>query len=261
MNSYLLLLLFLLKINLICSKSISIPFKFKYIKSSYYAYNSTYFLNEYYKRELLLQMNIGTPSQKINAYLNQDSSCFQFIFSESNSAENYYPDKSTSININQNPNVSPNLKSVNDIINFSSNETYKMNFVFTKDININLNNKSFIPEIGLNIPMSYSGNDIYSCPNFIYDLRNIKAIDKRVFSIKYHNKFEGEFIIGNDLTKYDPKHFKEEQYHSKYFYSKFCFSYSNIYMKNFWNKTEYLNITGNSNKRGAIINLNSAVNF
>ena len=59
-----------------------------------------------------------------------------------------------------------------------------MNFVFNQDLNKNIYNKSFIPEIGLEIPLIYSGNNIYSCPNFIYDLRKMKAIDKAIFSIK-----------------------------------------------------------------------------
>jgi len=257
MNTSFLLISILLVINLICSKIISIPFNFKFLKSSYYSYNSTDFLNEHYKKELLLQMNIGTPTQKVITYLNQDSSCFQLILSELNITNDYNPGKSKTFNINKIQNVSPNLNSVNDIINFNPNETHKMNLVFNKDLNINMYDKSFIPEIGLNIPLIYSGNNIYSCPNFIYDLRKMKAIDKAIFSIKYNNKFEGQFILGNVLHKYDPSHFKEEHYHAKYFYSKFGFSYNNIYMKYPWNKTEYLNITGNGKKKEVEINLNS----
>ena len=116
MNSSFILISILLVINLICSKIISIPFNFKFLKSSYYSYNSTDFLNEHYKKELLLQMNIGTPTQKVITYLNQDSSCFQLILSEMNTTNDYNPGKSTTFNINKIQNVSPNLNSVNDII-------------------------------------------------------------------------------------------------------------------------------------------------
>ena len=259
MNSPILLLLICLKIIIINSKIISIPFKFKDIKSNYYSYNSTNFLNEYYKKDLILQMTIGSPVQKVDTYLNPDSSCFQLISSESNSINNYYPYKSTSFNQNQIEKISPNLKSVNDIIIFAPNETYKMNFVFKNDekLNENAENESFIPEIGINIPNIYSGIVIYSCPNFIYDLRNEKAIDKTIFSIKYDNRYGGKFIIGGDLSKYDPAHFKEEQYHAKYFYSKFEFRYNNIFIKDYWNKTTYMNITGKGLQKDLEINLNS----
>ena len=115
-NSYIILLLIWLKLCLIKSKIISIPFKFKETKSSYYIYNSTDFLNENFKKDLVLQMKIGTPFQKIDTYLNQDSSCFQFISSETNSDNDYCPYKSNSFNINQIEILSPSLKSGSDII-------------------------------------------------------------------------------------------------------------------------------------------------
>ena len=134
-----------------------------------------------------------------------------------------------------------------------------MNFVFKNNEKLieNNQNASFMPEIGINIPTIYSGNVIYSCPNFIYDLRNINAIDKTIFSIKYDGRYGGQFIIGNDLSKYAPTRFKEEQYHAKYFYSKFEFRYNNIFLKDYWNKTVYMNITGKGNKKDLAINLNS----
>ena len=116
MNSSFILISILLVINLICSKIISIPFNFKYLKSSYYSYNSSDYLNEHYKKELLLQMNMGIPTQKVNTYLNPDSSCFQLIISEINSTNNYNPGKSTSFNINKIEYVSPYLNSFKDII-------------------------------------------------------------------------------------------------------------------------------------------------
>ena len=93
MNPYFILFLIVSKINIIYSKIISIPFKFKSSKSSYYSYNSSHFFNEYYKKELLLEMNIGTPPQKINAYLNQNTYCVEMLKPESNITNNYYPYK------------------------------------------------------------------------------------------------------------------------------------------------------------------------
>ena len=72
MKSYIVLLI-LLKI-IICSKIISIPFSFEFKKSGYYNYDSINFLNENYYKNFLLELNIGTPSQKVNAIINQYSS-------------------------------------------------------------------------------------------------------------------------------------------------------------------------------------------
>ena len=40
----------------------------------------------------------------------------------------------------------------------------------------------------------------------------MNSIDKQIFSIKCNDKIGGEFIIGNELTKYDSILFKEEKY-------------------------------------------------
>ena len=261
MNSYFILFLILSKINIYCSKIISIPFKFKSPKSSYYSYNSSHFFNEYYKKELLLEMNIGTPPQKINAYLNQNTYCIEMLSPESNITNNYYPYESTTFQIDkvQNQNNMFRLIDSYDVYNLNKNESYKLSFVTSETLNITYNkNISLIPDIGINNPMAWYGF-FYSCNNFIYDLKINRAIDFKIYSIKYNNKFGGEFIIGNDLSKYDPSHFKEEQYYTKYFVHDFMFTYDEIYMKYPWNKTEYLNITGNSNKKEAIINLNSGL--
>ena len=73
-------LLIILLINIaVCSKIITIPFKIEFKKSSYIGYNSFSFLNENYKKDLIIELNIGTPPQKVTTYLNQSSCCFQLI--------------------------------------------------------------------------------------------------------------------------------------------------------------------------------------
>ena len=257
--TYYILIIFILKIS-ICSKIISIPFKFASTKSNYFKYNSSDFFNEYYTKVLLLQMNIGTSPQKVNAYLNPNSYCFEFKSSENN----YFPYNSSSFNTNQNKITNPqkgafNYITSNDIITFNTNESYKMSFVTMEELDIGGNkNISLIPEIGINNPAVYYGY-FYLCNNFIDDLKKMKAIDNKIFSVKYNNRFGGEFVLGDVLSKYDNKHFMEEEYSTNYFSYDFKFIYDNIFMKYPWNKTEYLNITGNSNKKEAIINLNSGL--
>ena len=39
-----------------------------------------------------------------------------------------------------------------------------------------------------------------------------------MFSIVYNEESGGEFIIGDNLSKYQPTKFKEEQYYTRYFF-------------------------------------------
>ena len=206
-------------------------------------------------------MNIGTPPQKINAYLNPNTYCVEMLSPKSNITNNYFPYESTTFQIDKVQNQNNMFKLIDsyDVYNLNKNQSYKLSFVTSETLNITDNKDiSLIPDIGINNPMAWYGF-FYSCNNFIYDLKINRAIDFKIYSIKYNNKFGGEFIIGNDLSKYDPAHYKEEQYYTKYFVHDFMFTYDEIYMKYPWNKTDYLNITGNSNKKEAIINLNSGL--
>ena len=66
MNS-IIFFIFFIKLSF-CSKILIFPLKLKFPKinyMSYSTYNSFHFINEYYKKELILEMNIGTPSQKL----------------------------------------------------------------------------------------------------------------------------------------------------------------------------------------------------
>jgi hypothetical protein len=69
-------------------------------------------------------------------------------------------------------------------------------------------NYKYLPEIGLNIPL-FKSNKYNSdeCQNLIYDLKIKKIISENIFTIKYDMNItkeeKGEFIIGEDLLKYD----------------------------------------------------------
>ncbi len=259
------IILFLILIKLfICSKILAFPLKLKfpsYNYMQYSTYNSFNILKDNYKKELIIEMNIGTPPQKIDIYVNPTSYCFEFKKSKSNSASNYYPHQSSTFNIIKqsiNPLAFTQVINSTDLFIFNKNESYLLSFVSLENLNISYNkNISLIGEIGLNNPMTYLHYNLYSCNSLIYDLKNIKAINKKIFSFKFDNKYQGSFILGDDLYNYDPKQFKQEQYFTKYFKSDFSFEYDNIYVNYSWNKIEYLNITGNSKKKEAIINLNS----
>ena len=195
------LLMILSIIKLINSKIISIPFQFQSIKRNYLSFSSSDFIDEFYKKVLILELNIGTPSQKINAYLNPSSYCIEMKLSEL-STTNYYPHKSTSFNIDKSQTEQNNLFKLivsNDIFNFNKNESYKFSFVVSEKLNISTNQDiSLIPEIGINNPIFYY-ELFYQCNNFIYGLKEMKAIDKKMFSIKLNDKFGGEFILGKNM--------------------------------------------------------------
>ena len=254
MKSYIVLLI-LLKI-IICSKIISIPFSFEFKKSGYYNYDSINFLNENYYKNFLLELNIGTPSQKVNAIINQYSSCLRFKSTKSKTTKNYSPNNSTSLEIKDTQNLVTKLFFAYEIFKLSKNVTYKISFEFSDPLNTSLDkNNLLIPIIGVKqtIPL------MNFCPNLFDSLKNYYAIDKKIFSIKYNNKYQGEFIIGNDLTKFDSENYDEEQYITSYFYDDFYFEYDKIYLKYPLNKTEYLNIRDIDYKlkKEAIIYINS----
>ena len=258
------LFLILIKVNT-CSKILTFPFKLKFPKYNYMEYGSYTafnFLKDNYKKDLIIEMNIGTPSQRIDIYVNSYSYCFEFKQSNSNSSSNYHPHQSSTFKINKNQQTNPfaynKLIHSTDLFTFNKNESYNLSFVSLEKLNISSNkNISFIGEIGLNNQMTYLLYNYYSCNSLINDLKSIKAIDNKIFSFKFENKYHASFILGNDLFVYDPKYFKKEQYYTKYFVLDFSFEYDNIYMNYSWNKNEYLNITGNSKRKEAIINLNS----
>ena len=64
-NTFFLLILFKINISL---KILSFPLKLQFTKYSYLlysSYNATDYINENFKKEFTFEMNIGTPSQKI----------------------------------------------------------------------------------------------------------------------------------------------------------------------------------------------------
>ena len=242
----------------ICSEIITIPFRLEFKKSSYYNYNASHFLNEYYTKELILEFKMGTPFQKVTSFINSSSSCFQFKSYKSDAIIYYYlASQSSSLKINENPNILSNLYIAEDIANFLEKKNYTISFEFLDKLNISLNkSNSLLGNIGIKPPVPF----LNLCPNLFDNLKNIKAIDKKIFCIKYNDKYGGHFVIGNDLYKIYENKFKEEQFHTSYFSSDFYFRYDNIIMKYPYNKTVYLNISESEskiNKKEAFINLKS----
>jgi len=240
---------------------ISIPFKLD-ILSIYKSYNSTNFYNIYFNRSIYLELNIGTPPQKTRATMNLGSSCFYFSNDGSN-INNYHPINSSSFNLNTKSNTYTNLRNANDIIYFQNiNKNQTLSFLLVDDKFESIKNNNYMPKIGLKYPFASSGRMFYyPCPSFLYELRQAKVIDKMMWTIKYDSKYNGEFIIGDDLSKYDEDKYPSESYRTTYFDLQYIIFFDSVYtMHKISKRIQY--ISDNKSSKGfikAFININSGV--
>ena len=238
---------------------ISIPFKLN-ISNISKSYNSTDFYNFYLNRSIFLEMNIGTPSKKINATLNLKSSCFYFSKEHLNT-NNYYPIKSSSFKLNGQSNIYTDLRNANDIIYFQDiKRNQKLSFLLMNDTDLNKINNNYIPIIGLDDPyVIYGRSFICPCPNIFHDLKQAKLIKKKIWTIKYNSKLNGEFILGGDLSEYDGEKYHDELYTKACYDPQYSIIFDSIYTE-VDNRIKYIN-DNNSNKmnRKAFININSGV--
>jgi len=211
-KNYLIIITFIFCLNLVKSANIiSIPFGFNFLKYNSY-YNSTNFIYDYFIRELILKINIGTPPQKVNAKLDKDSPCFIFKKETPNKNENYdtndklfYPNISSSLITN---NEVSNSYVFEDLFHFEKmNESVKMSF--SLDNQTMIMNESYTPVIGLNFEPLFRGN---MCPNLIYDLKKMKITDKLIWSVIYKNKYDGIFVIGDELSEYNSVKYDKMNY-------------------------------------------------
>ena len=245
----------------LCLPIISIPFNLD-ILSIYKSYNSTNFYNIYFNRNIYLELNIGTPAKKTRATMNLASSCFYFSNDGSN-INNYYPINSSSFNLNTKSYTFTNLRNANDIIYFKDiNKNQTLSFLLVDNTFEKIKNSNYMPKIGLKYPFASSGRMFYyPCPNFLYELKQAKVINKMIWTIKFNSKYNGEFIIGDDLSNYDEDKYPNEFYKTTYFDSQYSITFDSIYtLNNLNNRIEYINDNKSSNSiRKASININSGV--
>ena len=237
-NKYLSIFIVLVNIYTIFSqlnKLISIPFSLKYTKYDIH-YNSTSFLNEYFNKEIILQFNIGSPLQQIKILLDQYSDCFKFKKDNSSNyfTDNYryFPKQSTTFYKTKNPVVyRPFFEISADKFKFKENNLYELEFLI--DNYKSYSNTTYLPVLGINIPLFYTG---ISCPNLFLNLKQEKIIKKIIWSLKYDNKFEGKFIIGDELSVYDSAKFPNSNYSTIYLNSnsKFSLIFDEIYAQDRW---------------------------
>ena len=123
-------------------------------------------------------------------------------------------------------------------------------------------NNNYIPKIGLEYPIYTSGKkSYYPCPNFLYELKQAKLINKMIWTIKFNSKYNGEFIIGGDLSEYDEEKYPNELFKTIYYDLQFSIIFDSIYiMHKKSNKIIYISDSKSSNAfRKAIIKIYSGV--
>ena len=254
-------IIFILNYLSFYSSIISIPFNLD-ILSIYKSHNSTSFYNMYCNGNIFLELNIGTPSKKAKATMNLVSSCF-YLLNDSSNINNYYPINSSSFNLNDKSTRFYNLRNANDIIYFQNiNKSQQLSFLLEDNTVEKIMNNNYIPKIGLEYPIYTSGKKShYPCPNFLYELKQAKFINKMIWTIKFNSKYNGEFIIGGDLSEYDEEKYPNELYKTIYYDLQFSIIFDSICtIHKISNKIMHISDNKSSNDfRKAIININSGV--
>jgi len=239
----------------------SIPFKLN-ISNISKPYNSNDFYNAYFNRTIIFEMNIGTPSKKVNATLNIKSPCFYFSKDDTNN-NNYYPVKSSSFKLNGKSKMYPNLRNANDIIYFQDiKRIQKLSFLLMNGTDLNIKNNNYMPIIGLDYPYANYGRFFFSpCSNFFHDLKQARLIKKMIWTIKFNSKYNGEFIFGGDLSEYNVDKYHKEQYVKTYYDPQYSIIFDSIYSINKINsRINYITeIDSNKMNRKVFININSGV--
>ena len=182
-------------------------------------YSSSKFINEYFLNYINTDLNLGTPTQKINSFLNPENICFQFI--EKNKWKNinykinaYTPKKSLTFLLNKN-NKALRAEDIflfeND--NNDNNKTYnKAHIAFNLETDFGeINEESeFINELGLNSNFNLDKKN--DCPNFIKELKKNKIINEEIYSLIYKTKLQGNILIGDYLFNIDGNKYKKNNF-------------------------------------------------
>ena len=217
-------------------KIIVIPFTIRKINYDS-KYNSTNFLNDNIFNNILLDLNIGTPSQKVQSKIDHNSNCFlmeTYQEEESSHFSNlYFPILSTSIKhfVNKYFYESFNFEGHNESSIEFSIKDYKDGF--------NYSNYSFIPVLGTNIPQYKD-----SCPNFFLDVKKQGLIKKLIWTFEYTDKISGNLVIGEDLTVYNKTKYSSDTYYTSYINLNSIITFDSVYINNTKEKNiSYINMT------------------
>ena len=218
------------------NKLVIIPFTLKQIKYNS-RYNSTFFLNDLLFNDIIIDVNIGTPLQKVPSKIDFNSKCFLMKTQDPDEVYDtnlYSPKLSTTF-------IKRSSKSFIDNITFESNEgsnTIEFSIV-DNGPKFNYSNYDYIPVLGLDIPQFDS-----NCPNFFINLKKKELINKYIWTIEFINDKEGNLVIGDDLSVYNKSKYSENEYYTTYTSLRNLIIFDSIYIDNiFDNNKHYLNMT------------------
>ena len=198
-------------------------------------YNSSNFLEDNFFKYILVHLNIGTPIQNVSSQLESASKCFQMRMNDSDddsNSNNYWPIYSTSVKQNGG-------KVFSDNFNFEGlNDSYSFRFqIIDYNYKLNYSKYNYIPKIGLDIP---DFDD--SCYNFFLSLKKSEIINKKIWTIEYINDYEGNLVIGGELSNHNEEKYPQSNYRSFYYTLKYYIDFDSAYIKNKPDNI-YLNMT------------------
>ena len=186
------------------------------IPNSKLDYSSANFINDFFTNSISIRLKVGTPSQKIDSFLNPENTCFQFIEKKKWTNQNikvkkYTPRESLTFLLNK------NNKAIRaeDLFLFEKENINKTKSEIQMHFNLDtqfgeINEKTkFINEIGLNYQIN---SDNKECPNFIKELKKSKFINEEIYSFVYTVNKRGYLIIGDYLYNIDKDKYKKNNF-------------------------------------------------
>ena len=227
------------------NKLIIIPFNLKQIYSDP-NYNSSLFINDHIFSNIFLELILGTPAKKVESKVDTNSKCFlmqtQNIDNPNDINNNnlYSPKLSTSIQ-------KRTMKNFIDSMSFKSQkESYMIEFSFVDGkVNFNYSNYNYLPVLGLDIPQFEILDR--NCPNFFVNVKKQKLINRYIWTLEFINDYEGNFVIGEELSIYNEGKYSSDDYYTTYSGLKNFIYFDSIYINNFEgeknNNYYYINMT------------------
>ena len=200
--------LIIITLKIILSQII-FPFK---IKTNENINDPEEYIKIYQNNNITIELNLGTPNQKLPIYLKLQKYPFSISSSKTNlPIETFKENESNSLEIiSKEENFEDEDfkigKKVKDIF-LINNNNLKLNFILSSKQGYLLQDTGII---GLSFK---SNNKDLKEYNFIEQLKEKKIIEKEIFFLEYKNDIEGNFILGkfpHEINnKYKKKNYKE----------------------------------------------------
>ena len=154
-------------------------------------YNATHFLNDHIFSNILINLNIGTPSQNVTSQIDYNSNCF---FMQTHNSESLFHSNLYSPGLSNTTKKRSNKRFVDNIYLENHNESNKIEFsIIDYQTKFNYTNHNYTPVLGFDIPQS-EGN----CPNFFINIKKQGLINKYIWTFEFINEKSNMYI--NNIT-------------------------------------------------------------